>query len=319
MDVADRQTRQVVAGSAIIGIIAGLAVLIFLLEDIRDAFRRTYRIVALFPETPDLVVDAPVWVAGKPVGRVTHVGLLPTGFDTIPIVAVEMKLLRTSQAQVRSDSYARLTSPQLIGERVVDIMPGSAEAPVLGHGDTVGVRLPRRHAELMARRDTFMTELDSLIALVDRIRAPLARRAADLAPVGRELALVQQEATALAHTIREGPAGSALRADGLRAAVARAAANVAEIGPAIQRAIGTTEGTGQELRSAADSLLLRFDQLQASLTAIEREMETGEGFIGRIAVDTAIHVAMDNTGVELDSLIAQVRRNPFRFFRLRLW
>lgn len=87
METAKRHPRHVLFGGLIIAGLAALAALVFALADIRQAFNRTYTVVALFPKADGLREDSPVWIAGRVVGRVTEIVLLPVHYDTIQIFA----------------------------------------------------------------------------------------------------------------------------------------------------------------------------------------------------------------------------------------
>jgi phospholipid/cholesterol/gamma-HCH transport system substrate-binding protein len=319
MPSSDRQTRRVAAGVACILGIAVLAVLIFMLDRVVDQFRRTYQLVAVFPDAPALVEDAPVWIAGKRVGRVSQVGLMPAGYDTIPVVAVAVKLPRRFQAQVRRDSYARLTSATVIGERVIDIVPGSATEPPLLDGDTLDIDVPRRYALLRERIEAAQSEFDTVRARFAELRAPLAARRAVLEPVRHDVEQIAREIERLRLTFETGPAAAALGDDGLRDTVRRLRTRVAELGTAIARAAGASPGTGEDVRAAIDSLAHRTERAGEGIAALEERLADVDGFVGRLARDTALHVAAHAARAEIDSLTGEVRRNPFRFVRLRFW
>jgi ABC-type transporter Mla subunit MlaD len=314
-----RQPRDVLYGSLLLAGLVVLAGLIFALADIRQAFVRSYTLVAIFPKAPDLNVDAAVLVAGRYSGRVKEVALLPMGYDTVPTVSVLLELPHRVRSQIRSDSYALLTSITTLGERVVDIIPGSPQMPMLGDGDTLAVHIPEPGAELAARVQRAQAELDALQQTVEALRAPLDARMRSLEPARRELAAARREFAALRRDFETGPAGSALRDAELRAALQRLNTHVDEIGAAFATAIGTTDGVGRELRDAVAELSRSFQDLSADVAALQQRADDPAGFIGRLRQDTAVEMAWRGTQQELDSLVAAVRRNPFRYFRLRLF
>jgi phospholipid/cholesterol/gamma-HCH transport system substrate-binding protein len=319
MAAADRQPHRVLLGALYIACLVAFGALIFALDDIRQAFAQRYTLVAVFPKAPDLNVDAHVLIAGRYAGRVTDVALQPIRDDTITRVNVTLRLSRRYQEQVRQDSYATLASVTLIGERVVDITPGSPALPVLVDGDTLAVHLPEPMAELMARVDDARAALDALQEAAAALRAPLTARRRAFEPARRELDAAQREFAQLRQAMDAGPGSAVLRDPELRAAIARVGNYMSEIGPAFAAATGAAEGAGQELRTAIAELMQSFDELSADIAALQARADDTDGFIGRLAHDTAIHVAVRETQLEVDSLIAAVRRNPFRYFRLRLW
>jgi ABC-type transporter Mla subunit MlaD len=312
------ERRRTIQGGLIILGLAVAVVLIFMLDPILGAFTRKYDVVAVFPEAADLVVDAPVWLSGKPVGTVRSVELEPVTTDTLGQVIVVMRLPRRVREHVRQDSRARLTSATLIGERVVDISAGSAAFPVLREGDTIRARLPRAFAELTAQLDSVQAAVDSMLGAVGAVRDRLPERVAALRPAGRQLAEAQSELDALLDDIARGPGAAALRDPELRAALGRIGTNF----EALQRLAGdagdAAAGTGDELRIGIGRMLARADTLSARLAALDQRLNDPDGFAGRFARDSALIHAVAASRAELDSLVADARRNPFRFFRLRL-
>lgn len=73
---------SLVVGGFLIATLATLAMAILLLSSDRGIFTPQYRLVANFENVLGLIPGAPVWLAGKEVGRVESVG-----FDTEDISA----------------------------------------------------------------------------------------------------------------------------------------------------------------------------------------------------------------------------------------
>jgi phospholipid/cholesterol/gamma-HCH transport system substrate-binding protein len=313
----DEGKRTLKGGLLILGIIA-VSVLVFVLDDIRDAFAQRYTLHAVFPEAADLVVDAPVWLAGKRVGRVRAVELQPASPDTLALVTVTIRLPRNVQPLIRGDSEATLTTATLIGERLVDISTGSEAFPPLLHGDTIGVRRPRDMAALTRRVTALQASLDTMMQAVGTVRELVPARRGALDPAARQLELARAELDVLMRDVDRMPGFVALRDPELRAGIGRAVAVAGEIRDATARATGRAGGTAAELREAIAGTLARADTLSATLALLEVRLQDTDGFIGRMAQDTALPKAVNATRAELDSLIADVRRSPFRFFRLRL-
>ena len=65
-----------------------------------------------------------------------------------------------------------------------------------------------------------------------------------------------------------------------------------------------------ELRTAVTGLQQRADTLRAQLDALSFET----GFFARSRSDSAMARAITSARIELDSLIAQTKRNPLRFW-----
>jgi hypothetical protein len=315
----DSERTRTLKGWLIIAALLGAVALSFFLDDLLGLFERRYRLVAVFPEAADLMVDAPVWVSGKSVGRVRSVELQPVTYDTLGQVAVTISLPRRVQDLVRTDSRASLTTTTLIGQRVIDISTGTSGHPPLQHGDTLQARLPREFAELTARLEEVQAAVDTMMEAVNVIRARLPERTGALQPAARQLALAQAELDVLLASIETGPGMRALRDPELRASVQRIASTIDAVQAMATGAAADAGTTAGELRAGFAGMLARADTLSTRMAALEQRLQDTDGFIGRFAQDTALQRAVNASRAELDSLIADARRNPFRFFRLRLF
>jgi phospholipid/cholesterol/gamma-HCH transport system substrate-binding protein len=97
---------------------------------------------ALFPSVSGLVVNANVEIAGVPVGRVEEIGLEKG------MAKVWMKI---GQAQLHTDAEAAVKTHGVLGDKYIEVKPGSPEAPVLPPGSNISkVQSPPDMEQLIA-------------------------------------------------------------------------------------------------------------------------------------------------------------------------
>ena len=70
---------SIIVGAFVIAGLAALALTILSLSSQQGVFRDRYRLVAYFENVQGLLANAPVWLAGRQVGRVESVGFSPEG------------------------------------------------------------------------------------------------------------------------------------------------------------------------------------------------------------------------------------------------
>jgi phospholipid/cholesterol/gamma-HCH transport system substrate-binding protein len=80
---------------------------------------------ALFPSVSGLVINANVEVAGVPVGRVEKIGLEEG------MAKVWMKI---GQAQIHADAEAAVKTHGVLGDKYIEVKPGSPDVPLLPPG-----------------------------------------------------------------------------------------------------------------------------------------------------------------------------------------
>ena len=130
----------------LIGLVVFLAI-IYLLGAQARYFERKYDLTAEFPEVGGLIEGATVRLAGVQIGRVTRVELPPEPGGK---VRVTLTLARQFADRVRRNSEARIVTQGLLGDKLVEITIGTADAPPLKSGDTIATRNPFELQEMFS-------------------------------------------------------------------------------------------------------------------------------------------------------------------------
>ncbi|HEY8469391.1 MAG TPA: MCE family protein [Longimicrobiales bacterium] len=306
-----RQGRPATAGGLLILGLAGLALLIVFADGIRRGLRPTYRIHVLVADAPNVRAGTPVTVAGLSAGRVARVALAPLDDDSVANAVLSLELESAVRSQVRRDSQVRLRQRRFIGDPVVDVIPGSPTAAALAPGDTLRAGPRPRPDDAFALARALPPALDSLqraaadVGAAWRATRPAAARLAERA------AAAQAELRVLASAYRTGPLSHWMRQEEWRAALGRTRTAGAAIRHLFRnggRPDGAVPGPDlARLATTAEALAAEFARLEAAL-ASPAALPAGA------SRDTALANALRAARAELDSLIAETRRNPLRFF-----
>jgi phospholipid/cholesterol/gamma-HCH transport system substrate-binding protein len=102
-------------------------------------FEARYTIYADFTEVAGLVEGATVRLAGVQIGRVTGV-YLPS--EPGGKVRVELTVARRFADRVRKNSVARIETQGLLGDKLIEVTVGTADAPSLKPGEVLATRDP---------------------------------------------------------------------------------------------------------------------------------------------------------------------------------
>lgn len=299
-------------GSLILAALFAGAVLVFFLDDILGSLDREYVIHVVLPGATGLAPESPVWISGREVGRVTSVGLLPSGGDTLARVVLGVELPVSVRQHVRRDSEVRLTSIGPISERAVDIMPGSPTAPVLSADDTLR-QTPIPTAEQLAGRAAIVrVELAAALADLQAQTPAIRARLQQTERAFAGLESVMNEARELQMDLDANPGYALLQSPSFAAAMEGTRAHAAELPVMIGRLRDST-GPAAEVRAALTRLQTRADSLRIQLVAAEAALNNPNGTLSRMQQDTAITRALNAARAELDSLIADMRSNPLRY------
>lgn len=292
--------------------LVGFGVLVFFLDDILDAFQQRYSIIAIVPDAPGVGPGTYVWVSGRRVGTVKEVSIRPSTADTLARVAVTLDLPRSVQSQVRRDSHVRLTSTSLVGEAVLDIIPGTAAAAVLQEGDTIRTRPGLSREELMARASAVRADMAALTAEA-RTLAPLVEaRVAQTQVAFAGLDGAMAEVRRLQDDIAANPGLALLRDPAFRQSLESARGHAAAL-PGMMARLQAQAGAAGDVPVALGRLRARADTLALQLEAAAALLDAPAGTLGRFQNDAALVNAIEAARASLDSLVAEVTRNPLRF------
>lgn len=309
---------QVRVGIFILVALSILAAGIFLVGRTGNVFGHRYRLVTLMESAAGLVPGAAVQVAGQPVGQVAEVEFIPP--EERPAsgeaVAVWLAVDEAVRNLIRTDSEARVRTQGLLGDRLIDITPGSARNPVLSPGDTLPAAGALNYQEIL---DTASDAVVSLTELVHDLTGLTERTLAGEGTLGQLVVndtlyrgLVDLSGSlnrVLERVDRgEGFLGRALEDDALYHRLVSATAAL----DSITSTVAAGEGSlGRLVRS--DSLYESLSGMAERSDSLLRALRTGEGTMGRLLTEDALYEELLKTVVDLNAVLQDLRENPRRY------
>ena len=314
MRVERNQKRSILMGSAILLVLVAASTLVFLAPTISRMLQPSIEVVALMDDAHALTRESRVWVAGHEVGTVTDVTVRGAETAAAERVAVRMQLPKKHTSQIRLDSEVRITSRRLIGQPVLDILPGSLEAPVIQDQDSLRVRPRASLSGLMERTARLDAGFQELFLDLKRLAPPSARRAEDIARIDRQLMASATAFRELLTSLQSSPARM-MSDTTWHHLLERLNLNSRQLSEALTGASDRARAAHRDAVPSLERLTTRIDTISSALTDIQsRIAATGGGFLVRAQQDSAIVKGMRRAREQLDSLIAETQRNPLRFW-----
>jgi ABC-type transporter Mla subunit MlaD len=316
MAVDRSQNRHVVIGVLILIAMVALPVLILFVPDWIRRLSSSAEIVVVMPEAGVLEKAAPVWIAGREVGTVMHVELRPGNVDSTERVAVRMSIPRKYLTHVRKDSQVRVTSASLIGKPVLDILPGSPGVPEVQDNDTLHVRtagtltgiLESTFALNKAFAD-FFVDLKKL----EGLSAPAARQQ-QIQRMNRSLTSAMTQFRTLVVSLQSSPINT-LSDPEFKRMLASLQTRSTQLSTALRGASQRASKAQSNMQPTLERMTARGDTIRAVIADIQARIEAGGGgLLIRAQTDTAIMKAFHEAQEQLDSLIAETKRQPSRFW-----
>src|SRR5256885_277819 len=134
-DEGSERGRKLRVGIFVLVGVAAFLGMVYALGARARLFEPRFTIHADFTEIGGLVEGATVRLAGVQIGRVSGVNLPPQPGGK---VRVDMTIARRYSDRVRKDSVARIATQGLLGDRIVEITEGTAQAAPLKAGAAPG-------------------------------------------------------------------------------------------------------------------------------------------------------------------------------------
>lgn len=312
--------RDVWLGAFVVAAVTGLFAVVLILGQRQSLFHRKVHLRTTFADTSGLVSGSAVRLAGVDVGVVERIS-----FDPDPRfrkVHVQLGVNSAYTSAIRADSVAHLTSKGLLGDMVIDIDLGSADARPLHDGD----ELPSQEADSLTSvvralqggiedvRKLTQSATQRLDAVVDdtavRDVHRIVRSVADLTD---DVAHGDNIAHALTH---EPELAAHLR--GLAGSGRRAADGVASVADKADRILGSDEA--QHLPADMRRVLLDADRALNSkglLTRLFSDEASGRMVDDLMIFSDNLKLASD-TLVRGDGTLGALLRDPTVYGDLKL-
>lgn len=255
-------------------------------------FVASYRIVGEFEQVAGLAVGQPVWLSGLEVGLVEGIDLAEPGSSK---VRVTMAIQSRYQDWIRSDSKAYLDSKGLLGDKIVNISPGSPAGAVLAPGDLIETMPPVDLGAVMGEAGKIIGSVGGLVEEITNLTKSLKAGEGSLGKLIADEKLYRETAGVV---------------EGLNRFVAQLNQGRGTLGKLV-----VDDKLYGELAQSADAL-------SSVLTGLER----GEGSLGAALVKKDLH---DDTSQLLQSvrelvgglngLVEDIKADPKKYFKVSVF
>jgi phospholipid/cholesterol/gamma-HCH transport system substrate-binding protein len=282
---AERRLSLVVGAFVVLCLGVGAAVILSLTAQ-GGFFAPRYTLIAHFENVLGLQPNAPVWLAGKEVGRVESIRFGALG-GRHPLV-VELRIDSEVQDLIRADSTASVGTIGVLGDSYIELSLGTLQAEQLRDGDEIRALTPVGLGMLINKAGG---ALDGIGQLADDIGATVgkfnegggAERAAAALTAFSEMTLEVQDGEGLLHSlIYDSYEGGGIES------IERSLANLEHI----LHEVRTGDGILHELiytETTEQDLVIEVLEAGARLNSILGKIDRGEGSFGLLLNDPTLY------------------------------
>ncbi|OYT73551.1 MAG: hypothetical protein CFK52_01115 [Chloracidobacterium sp. CP2_5A] len=328
--------------------------------------RNRFTLYVVFHEVDGLRPGAEVRLSGVKVGAVQRIEILDARRrverDTPQVqvaLGIDRRLTGLSAAQlIHRDAVARLRRDGTLADRIVDIAPGSAAAPLVAEGDFIAGRMEGDSRTIALRSADINQNLAAMRESLLKVQARIERREGTLGAalkrreLNDRLAAFQAELMTLERSLKTGSgfasvarrrlpprltdlqqAAGRLRADleagrgaagklfadqAWRARVTRLQARYNDLATRFD-ALQRTAEQGALARASKDaSFRQRLQMARDRAAAIRGRLDRAEGSAGKLLHDGRLRRELAEFTAELTKTVYDARLSPFKYIRLRL-
>lgn len=307
---------QLKVGVLVLAALSVLVVAVYKLGQAANLFSKRYELVAFLPNAIGLRVGGQVTIAGQLAGTIREIDFLPVDADTSRNLRVVMELDEGVREQVRADSRGRLRTLGLLGDKVLDINPGTQRYQVLQSGDTVVMGQSLDYDQVIAQASGAVGDLVQLTHDLKAITGGIVRGEGTAGQLVTNRGLYDELTTTLQRTNRlisrlqnpDGTVGQLLEDPSLYRNLTSMIASVDTLVVQLNSRQGTV---GKLLHD--DTLYTRLVGVASGADSLLKLVTKGDGLASKLLTDQQLYDQLNKAVTDLNELLADVRRNPRKY------
>jgi len=339
-----------------VGIVITLALVVLIFAvmfagSLENLFTSKVEIYAIFDDVKGLREGAPVWFSGIEVGSVKSLNFIPQHR-----IKASLSLNPDVLKYLKRDSKATILTFGLLGDKYVEIDPGSKDAEPLVPGDTITgtsqteVReIVETGKESIKRLSDFIKALEEIILRIEKGEGTVSKFIKDPS-VYENLKVTTGELAKLVQKLEggKGSLGRLINDDTLYEDISSSAKDIKIFAESLKSSEGTlnkvikdpllyerflrasenldrfanrlvtSKGTVNRLIED-ESLYENINRVSERLAILLERIDRGEGVMGSLVKDEELSTELKTTLKELNALIKDMRDNPSRYFKFSLF
>lgn len=316
-----RQVR--VAGLILFGLLL-LGWGIYRVGKIFDVFADRYTIVTLLPNVAGLREGALVTLAGQRIGKVEEINFIPLrqkhGGNHL---LLKLEVGEAVREQIRTDSRALVRAQGVLGDKFIDITPGSLTGRPLAAGDTIPSETMLDVEQFLTKASAAMERANVVVQDLQGITGALARGEGTMGALLRDDVLYRRMmgATTELNTLLvqvnrgDGALSRMIRDPELYRRLVSAASRVDSLGGLVLHGRGTLSQLmrNDSLYRGLAGLTSKADAAAGDFATLLQRINRTDGTFNRMLTDPRLFDEFLKAVIDLQTMIGDVRQNPKKY------
>lgn len=302
-------------GNLRVGILLMLALLALIWASFSGSgtsiFEPKARFTCYFRNVNGLLKGSPVWMSGVEVGNVFAVDFV--NLDADRQVKVICRVKESIWPMLTDNASVQLGTIGFLGDKYVEVVPGTSDRPMIKEMDVVATRDVGEASAMFKEGEQAMGELRKLGANLDTVMSRLNRGEGTLGRMAKDTSLYVQ-ITRLASSVSNLADRLSKNQERFVASLEKAADAMNEVGAQV----GSNRGTiGKAFDDPA--LYNNLNATMARLDTITLKLNRGDGTVGLLVNDTALYTQTVDLLSRVNKLIADIQKNPTKYFKFSVF
>jgi len=310
-----KRSGRIKWGNLWVGIFVTFAALLLLYTSFRGGgtsmFDSKGVVVTYFQNVNGLVNGAPVWLGGVEVGNVKSVHFVD--IDPGRRIKAVLRVERSVWHFMTADAKVKLGTIGFLGDKYVEIIPGTPGLPVVKEGGELQVLGEGGLDALIAKMPAISGSIDTLLTNLKDISKRLIDGTGSAGRMMTDTMLYTNLVAALdkATTVLDELQHSQKRIlDNLGSTLERADRVTAKI--------DSGQGSLGRLLND-DNLYVNVNRSTARLDSILSKIDRGEGSAGSLVNDQQLYEEIRNLVVRVENLVSDIEKNPRKYFKFSVF
>lgn len=294
-----------------------LFITVFFAGTIENIFLPKVELKAQIKDVKGLRIGAPVWVSGIEVGSVKGIRLHPE-YGTV----VTLSIRKDALEYIEKDSLASVLTMGLLGDKFIELSPGTPQAGQAGPGDMLKGTAQIEFGDVMdtavasiSKMADFISKLESLVEKIEKGEGTLNKFLTDPS-LYEELRKTTKSLSLTLEDMRSsrGSLGLLLKDPSLYNKMLSTTNSFEEFGKRLNESSGTIKKLTED-----PELYDNLNRTSKQLSSILERIDKGEGIAGSLVSDSELSKELKDTIKELKDLTKDIKENPKKYFKFSVF
>ncbi len=316
---------QLKVGLVIIAAVAGILVAIMNLNEGMGLFRQQATFRALVDDSHGIKVGAPVRLNGVDTGNIIRIAIDSSSGK----VSLTFTINQDIVPLLRRDAAVLIRPMGLLGDKYLELLPGTPKEPPLqsgivltGQAESDITGLADSATATLENVNRSLKDLQTILTGLKEGKGTAGKLVTDPAlfdhttTLLRKAEAISDKASQLLARIEKGE-GTLGQLVMDRAFYDRAAAAVDEL-QKVAALLNRPDGSLGRL-ARDPSLYQRLDSITTKSEVLVERIERGDGTLGKLVTQDQLYQRADKVLTEMENLLADVRKNPTKYFKFSVF